>query len=329
MLRLALTALVLVSIHALGQDEGAPQRPRTVVPCENQMPASIPFEEIVRKYGGQWKQAREDIPKYNFSFARLIYDTGPIDGYNFEKSYWHVDYPNADKCILETAKLMTNIRVNPLPVVIRADDKILDHLPFAFITEAGWVKFSESEKKNLGNWLRKGGFLLVDDFHGPLNASEDTRKPKEGDDPEKWKEFLERPNEWRQWVSQLKGMIPEIIETRETWSPRTLELYRGEYVILRLPVEHPVFSQVFSTKEIPHVKGTRPQQQEWEEGSSQHYIMGLFNPKGVMISLMNYNMDIGDGWEYCREMFKTGYGTDQVPAGLRLGINYVMYSLTH
>lgn len=327
MFRLTIAVAILFSIHAFSQ---------TKQEEEYQAPASVSMDWMVSKYGAQWKKALDEAPQFNFNFVRFIWSPPTeITPYHAEKSYWHVDYPKADKCLLKAVRQVTDQRgqplvtANPLPIVMKPDDKNLGHFPFAFITEAGWVNFSDAEAKNLGHWLRKGGFLLVDDFHGPLAGFEETPSGDTNESLELLQRRISGQNEWAQWMVQLKRAIPEMKETRRTWSPNEIEAYRGQWVTMRLDVNHPVFNSFFEHREIPHVKGTRPEQKEWEEGSSQHYIMGLFSPKGVLTALMNYNMDVGDGWEFCAEMEGTFYGRTQVPAGLKLGVNYVIYSLTH
>jgi hypothetical protein len=334
MFRLTIAVAILFSIHAFSQESELP--PKQKAPEEEQAPGSVSMDWMISKYGAQWKKALEDAPQYNFNFVRFIWSPLPgMSEYHSDKSFWHVDYPKGDKCLLKAIREVTDLRgkplvtANPLPVIMKPDDKMLGMFPFAFITEAGWVNFSDAEAKNLGQWLRKGGFLLVDDFHGPLASQEESPSGDTKESLELLQRRINGQTEWAQWMVQLKRAIPEIKETRKTWSLNEIEYHRGDWVTMRLDINHPVFNVFFSHSEIPHVKGTRPEQKEWEEGSSQHYIMGLFNPKGVLVALMNYNMDVGDGWEFCAEMDQTFYGRTQVPAGLKLGVNYVIYSLTH
>ncbi len=263
---------------------------------------------------------------YEFTFMRLKWEPR-ADLTRSDVHFWQVDYPDADKCILHTLTEVTKskLKADPDPKVLAADDAQIYKYPFGFITEAGWVNFNDKETKNLRSWLTRGAFLLVDDFHGPQERFE-------GNDRKFETTGVLAPNEWRQWMEQLKKVFPEIIETNKNYSPQMLEAYRGQYVILRLTREHPLFTQFFNFDEIPHVQGIRAGfefNSAWEEGGKDHYVMGLFDPKGRMMVLMNYNMDVGDGWEHCEDDWTSAWGKVNVPMGLKLGVNYVLYSLTH
>jgi len=50
----------------------------------------------------------------------------------------------------------------------------------------------------------------------------------------------------------------------------------------------------------------------------------LFDDNGRMMALANYNQDIGDGWEWPDQNFE-----DASTISFQMGINFVMYALTH
>jgi hypothetical protein len=90
-----------------------------------------------------------------------------------------------------------------------------------------------------------------------------------------------------------------------------------------VPLEHPVWDSFFKIGEPPR---WHPIQQFAREPSRY---LGLFegnDPKGRLIVIANYNNDIGEYWEFS----DTGW----VPIELsneayKLGVNYVVYALTH
>lgn len=51
---------------------------------------------------------------------------------------------------------------------------------------------------------------------------------------------------------------------------------------------------------------------------------GLFDDDGRMMALMCYNQDIGDGWEWPERNFE-----DASTISFQMGINFLMYALTH
>jgi hypothetical protein len=46
------------------------------------------------------------------------------------------------------------------------DPQIYDY-PWAYVTQAGYVDFSKEEIDRLADYLKRGGFLMTDDFYGP------------------------------------------------------------------------------------------------------------------------------------------------------------------
>jgi hypothetical protein len=52
--------------------------------------------------------------------------------------------------------------------------------------------------------------------------------------------------------------------------------------------------------------------------------MAYFDDKGRMMALANRNQDIGDGWEWPEQNFQ-----DASTVSFQMGINFVMYALTH
>ncbi len=83
----------------------------------------------------------------------------------------------------------------------------------------------------------------------------------------------------------------------------------------RLPDEHPIFHCFFDLsgirKPTPFLGGMPP----------EYY--GIFDEHGRLLVIVNYNNDIGDGWEWPEET--PTFSTE----AFKLGINYLIYSLSH
>jgi len=63
-------------------------------------------------------------------------------------------------------KRLTNVDTNEQSQSIGLlDERIFDY-PMLYIVEAGFASFGQAETDNLREYLLRGGFLLVDDFHG-------------------------------------------------------------------------------------------------------------------------------------------------------------------
>lgn len=112
---------------------------------------------------------------------------------------------------------------------------------------------------------------------------------------------FEGDGHWRNLVAQMKRALPE-------------------HYFIRLDVSHPVFQSFFGIKhlDVPHPTVNVPPS-----------FLGMFDnndPSGRMIALANWNNDLGDYWEWSAEGL---YGTDPTNDAYRLGVNYIVYAMTH
>lgn len=96
-----------------------------------------------------------------FTFVRLRY-TG--DGW-FGNG-WDVDMPASDRNFIRKLAQATNIPVARYEKIISVGSPELFNYPFAYILEVGTLNLTNAEAKNLREYLLRGGFIMVDDFHG-------------------------------------------------------------------------------------------------------------------------------------------------------------------
>jgi hypothetical protein len=118
--------------------------------------------------------AQEDVPyDGRYTFVRIRYDVrggrslrgfGGFGGRGREPEWAH-DYPRAEtnfaRIIAETTMIdpyMGGSRI------LRMDDPEVFKYPVAYVVEVGYWDASPAEIEALGIYLRKGGFLIVDDF---------------------------------------------------------------------------------------------------------------------------------------------------------------------
>jgi hypothetical protein len=101
--------------------------------------------------------------------GRMVYDTRGCAGSRGQcNPWWAVDYPEAEANFLPALRRMTNISVagdsRHLPMT---DDRIFDY-PWLLVQQVGRGNWrpSEPEVARLREYLLRGGFLVVDDFHG-------------------------------------------------------------------------------------------------------------------------------------------------------------------
>jgi Domain of unknown function (DUF4159) len=229
----------------------------------------------------------------SFNFCRLMYDSVR---YEDGGQGWWTDYPDADKNFSIRLSELTKTHVSRQPdrepnhLVVRATDEALFQCPFIEIEDAGTASFSDIEVARLREYLLKGGFLWSDDFWGD--------------------------QAWECWKAELARLLPP-----------------SEYPIVDITPDHPIFRTLFEVKRIPQI----PSIQFWRrwggktsergEESVQVHFRGISDQYGRLMVLMTHNTDISDAWE--REGEDQRFFYQFSPDGYSVGINVVVYSMTH
>lgn len=227
-----------------------------------------------------------------FTFCRGIYTSVRR---NPSGTGWTTDYPDADINFSIRLSELTRTRVSRRPdgepnhLTVRLTSDDLFRCPSLHMEDMGSAEFSDEEVARLRAWLVKGGFLWVDDFWGPA--------------------------EWTDWVAQISRVLP----------PR-------EYPIRDLPRDHPIFRMQFPVTEVPQIPSIR----RWIPGGSTSeygpdsidvHARGISDRNGRLMVFMTHNTDISDAWE--REGEDPRYFYEFGPKGYALGINVILYALSH
>ena len=103
-----------------------------------------------------------------FHFVRIRFESGRRGFFGRGRgALWAHDYPRAERNFLSILDETTYVRAQTEGSnVLRFDDPELFSYPVAYIVEIGGWNPSDEEVGNLGAYLLKGGFLIVDDFQG-------------------------------------------------------------------------------------------------------------------------------------------------------------------
>jgi hypothetical protein len=103
-----------------------------------------------------------------FQFVRLQYVGTSLFG---GRERWLTDWPDAESHLIRGIKRLTRINTadegHYLSIM---DDALFDH-PWIYAVEVGHWVLSDEEVARLREYLLRGGFLMVDDFHGSLEWS--------------------------------------------------------------------------------------------------------------------------------------------------------------
>jgi hypothetical protein len=119
------------------------------------------------------------------------------------------------------------------------------------------------------------------------------------------------PIEWANLEQELKGVFPD----RE---------------IVELTPEHPVFHSFYQLDHYPQIPGLGSffAGRTWEKGGFVARLRAILDDSGRAMALINWNTDMGDGWEWSNAEEYPGY-IKNTAESYRMMINEIVYALTH
>ena len=103
--------------------------------------------------------------KTEFTRARLIYRSVPYGWRRYNYS-WTIDYPRSDRHLLAGIRRLTRIHTRSVEQPVDLSDDDVYNWPFLYGVEVGHWDLTDEDCKKLRDYLLRGGFLMVDDFHG-------------------------------------------------------------------------------------------------------------------------------------------------------------------
>jgi len=140
--------------------------------------SALAWQKPWREYPGQ--DNIEVPPDYQVQaewvFARLMYP--PYSGYggfgrrfggNWKngRSSWTTDYTAADRHVAVALRRLTRINVRSVEQPVDLDDgDDVFNWPWLYAVEVGRWQLTDLQVKQLRDYLQRGGFFMVDDFHG-------------------------------------------------------------------------------------------------------------------------------------------------------------------
>jgi hypothetical protein len=119
------------------------------------------------------------------------------------------------------------------------------------------------------------------------------------------------PIEWTNMEEQMKRVFPD-------------------RPIVEIPKGHPVFSAFYKIDEYPQVAGLGSylDGRSWEKGGIVPHLRTILDDNGRPMMFINWNTDMGDGWEWSNAVDFPDY-VKYTSLAYRMGINEIVYSLTH
>jgi Domain of unknown function (DUF4159) len=119
------------------------------------------------------------------------------------------------------------------------------------------------------------------------------------------------PYEWDNLAREMKRVFPD----RE---------------IVEVPKDHPIFSCFYKIDAYPQVAGLGSflAGRSWEKGGFVPHLRTILDDSGRMMAFINWNTDMGDGWEWSNAEEYPGY-IKYTAMAYRMAINEIVYALTH
>ena len=198
----------------------------------------------------EWTRARLKYTQYGGGFGRRGFGGG---------NRWTMDYPRSDRHLLPGIARLSRIDARSIEQVVELDNTDdVYNWPSMYGVEVGYWSLNDEEAKQLREFLNRGGFLMVDDFHGNT--------------------------EWEIFEEGIKKVFPDrdIIELPDA-NPIFHTLYDLDHRI-QVPGAGAWESGV-------------TYEQEYNGGRDPHW-RGILDEKGRVVVAICHNMDLGDAWEH-------------------------------
>jgi hypothetical protein len=231
-----------------------------------------------------------------FTFVRLKYAHGPGGNWYGGWPSWAHGYPLAEQNLMRIMHEVSYINPHIDDInAITLDDPALFRYPLAYIIEVDWWAMTDAEAAALRAYMQKGGFVIVDDFK-PRYRRGRFDGGLGGDLGGGY------GTGWGVFEAAMKRVMPQ-----------------GEFVTL--DASHPIFHSFFEVNDLDIVP------QAYIAGRPEFY--GLFedNDRAKRLQMIvNYNTDVSQFWEW------SGLGLrpiDETNEAYKLGVNYIIYGLTH
>jgi hypothetical protein len=243
----------------------------------------------------EWTRARlryPDIVGYPDTML-FLRDGRPFPG------YWTMDYPRSDRHLLEGVRRLTRIESKSVEQVVSLDgtDDIYNY-PTLYAVEVGHWRLGQQQAAQLREFLLRGGFLMVDDFHGS-NAADHAADDGDG------------INEWNNFAIGMSRVFPD----RE---------------IIDIPNDDPIFHTIYDLGDRFQVPGSQYFEsgrtyEKGPTGKTPHW-RGIRDDYGRIMVAICHNMDLGDAWEHSDE---AQYMEKWAGLAYKIAMNYFVYDLTH
>jgi uncharacterized protein DUF4159 len=237
--------------------------------------------------------------KTEFAFARLMFPPGPLNGYQGRDWNWHEgnslwtqDFPRADRHFSLAVRRLTRVHVRSVEQVVNLDEGDAYDWPWLYAVQVGEWGLTDKQGQALREYCLRGGFFMADDLHTEY--------------------------EWQEFYTRIQKAFPD----RQ---------------IVDLPDSDAINHTVYDTVDKVQIPGWSHLRNGYKgevpmlgirnhpSGIGAHW-RGIYDDKGRVMVAISYNSDIGDAWEWADDPRYPSKFADQ---SIRLGVNYIVYAMSH
>ena len=204
-------------------------------------------------------------------------------GYGYGYAGWARDYPKADRQFLLALKRLTRIQMRPVEQIVDLNSDDIFNYPWVYAVQVANWTFTDAQAKRLREYLLKGGFLMVDDFHGTAD--------------------------WDRFMSGMRQVLPDLPVEDLSDSDEIFHVLYDLGERFQVPGE-----QYVNTGRTYEKDGYVP---KWR---------AIRDSKGRIIVAICHNMHLGDAWEWAD---MPEYPESFASMAYRVGLNYIVYGMTH
>ncbi len=257
--------------------------------------------EAQRPFKQYQAQEYEDFPlppdwnqKTEWTRARLKYPSVYANIASRADLNWTIDYPRSDRHLLEGVRRLTRIETRSVEQIVDLDgtDDVYNW-PMMYAVEVGHWVLPDDQVAQLREFLLRGGFLMVDDFHG--------------DEP-----YHNVVSEWRVFIPSMgKG----VSGPADRGSGKLRIRFSTRSTIWTIAFRCRAGSGITAGGRMKRARPGRPP--HWR---------GIFDDKGRVMVAICHNMDLGDAWEWSDD---ARYPEKWAALAYRIAMNYFVYDLTH
>lgn len=202
--------------------------------------------------GGVFAQSTEA----EFQIARLKYASAGGD--RAWRPWWAIDYPEAEFHLTHGLTRLTGASIAADSVHLRLTDSEIFDYPWLFAQQVGHWRLGEAEISALREYVQRGGFVVLDDFHGDFD--------------------------WQVMRDVLTRAFPQWPITPLPADHELMNLFYNLDQDTQIPGKRHLYYGASGQLEA-HLRGPA----RW---------FGISDDSGRLVIAINFNMDMGDAWEH-------------------------------